>query len=62
MRLLQPIFDPDPNLKSVRGLPVEITANNTSQGKERSNSLPAVIPGHQGTQRGANQDLFRYRI
>ena len=60
MRLLQPIFDPDPNLTSVRGLPVETTAN-TSQGKERSNSLPAVNPDHQETQRGANQDLFRHR-
>lgn len=52
MRLLQPVFDPDPKPTSVRGLPAEITANNTSQGKQRSNSPPAVIP---------NQDLFRYR-
>ena len=61
MWLLQSIFDPDPNLTSVRGLPVETTAD-TSQGKERSKSPPAVIPDHQETQRGANQDLFRYRI
>lgn len=60
MRLLQSNFDPDPNLTSVRGLPVDTTAK-TSQGKECSNSPPAVIPDHQEMQRGANQDLFRYR-
>ena len=62
MRLLQPVFDPDPKPTSVSGLPGEITSNDTSQGKQRSNSLPAVIPNHQETaQRGTAQDLFRYR-
>ena len=62
MRLLQPVVDPDPKPTSVTGLSGEITANNTSQGKQRSNSLPAVIPNHQETaQRGTAQDLFRCR-
>ena len=38
MRLLQPVFDPDPKPTSVSGLPGEITSNNTSQG----NSAPIV--------------------
>ena len=62
MSLLQPVFDPDPKPTSLSGLPGEITANNSSQGKQRSNSLPAVIPNHQETaQRGTAQDFFRYR-
>ena len=62
MRLLQPVVDPDPKPTSVRGLSGEITANNTSQGKQCSNSLPAVIPNNQETvQCGTAQDLFWYR-
>ena len=61
IRLLQPIFDPDPNLTSIRVLPEDTTANNTSQAKQCSFSPATALPGHQEMQHGTDQDLFRYK-